>query len=47
MPATTDVTIYHNPRCATSRKALDLLRKKGAEPRGDRVSEDAGRARPS
>ena len=28
-----DVTIYHNPRCATSRKTLDLLRKRGIEPR--------------
>jgi arsenate reductase len=28
-----EVTIYHNPRCATSRKALDLLRKRGIEPR--------------
>ena len=28
-----DVTIYHNPRCATSRKALELLRKRGVEPR--------------
>ncbi|HUZ74966.1 MAG TPA: arsenate reductase (glutaredoxin) [Stellaceae bacterium] len=28
-----DVTIYHNPRCATSRKALALLRGRGAEPR--------------
>jgi arsenate reductase (glutaredoxin) len=28
-----DVTIYHNPRCATSRKVLDLLRKRGIEPR--------------
>ena len=27
-----DVTIYHNPRCATSRKALELLRKRGIEP---------------
>jgi arsenate reductase (glutaredoxin) len=26
------VTIYHNPRCATSRKALELLRKRGLEP---------------
>ncbi|HXP30686.1 MAG TPA: arsenate reductase (glutaredoxin) [Stellaceae bacterium] len=26
------VTIYHNPRCATSRKTLDLLRKRGVEP---------------
>ena len=28
-----DVTIYHNPRCATSRKVLELLRKRGIEPR--------------
>jgi arsenate reductase (glutaredoxin) len=27
-----DVTIYHNPRCGTSRKTLDLIRKKGIEP---------------
>lgn len=26
------VTLYHNPRCSTSRKALDLLREKGVEP---------------
>ncbi|HTV90431.1 MAG TPA: arsenate reductase (glutaredoxin) [Stellaceae bacterium] len=26
------VTIYHNPRCATSRKTLALLRGKGIEP---------------
>jgi arsenate reductase (glutaredoxin) len=26
------VTMYHNPRCATSRKTLALLREKGAEP---------------
>ncbi|HZT51951.1 MAG TPA: arsenate reductase (glutaredoxin) [Stellaceae bacterium] len=32
MPAS-DVTIYHNPRCATSRKTLELLRKRGVEPR--------------
>lgn len=25
-------TIYHNPKCTTSRKALDLLRDKGIEP---------------
>ncbi|GAC1396690.1 MAG: arsenate reductase (glutaredoxin) [Mycobacterium sp.] len=24
--------IYHNPRCSTSRKTLDLLRDKGVEP---------------
>ena len=26
------VTIYHNPRCNTSRKALALLREQGIEP---------------
>jgi arsenate reductase len=26
------VVFYHNPRCVTSKKALDLLRKKGIEP---------------
>jgi arsenate reductase len=26
------VTIYHNPRCTTSRKTLALLRDKGIEP---------------
>ena|SRR6185437_11329811 len=26
------VTIYHNPRCNTSRKTLALLREKGIEP---------------
>jgi Arsenate reductase and related proteins, glutaredoxin family len=26
------VTLYHNPRCSTSRKALDLLRENGVEP---------------
>lgn len=26
------VTLYHNPRCRTSRTALDLLRKRGIEP---------------
>ena len=25
-------TIYHNPRCSTSRKTLDLLREQGIEP---------------
>ena len=29
---TAGVTIYHNPRCTTSRKALDLLRDNGIEP---------------
>jgi arsenate reductase len=27
------VTIYHNPRCSKSRKALELLREKGIEPK--------------
>ena len=30
MPGTT--VIYHNPRCSTSRKTLDLLRDNGIEP---------------
>jgi arsenate reductase (glutaredoxin) len=28
-----DVTIYHNPTCGTSRNTLALLREKGIEPR--------------
>jgi arsenate reductase len=28
----TDSVIYHNPRCSTSRKTLDLLRDNGVEP---------------
>jgi arsenate reductase len=27
------VTIWHNPKCATSRKVLDAIRKAGIEPR--------------
>lgn len=27
------VTIYHNPRCGTSRRVLALLRERGIEPR--------------
>lgn len=27
-----DLTIYHNPRCSTSRKTLDLLRERGEHP---------------
>ena len=27
-----DVTIYHNPSCGTSRNTLELLREKGVEP---------------
>jgi arsenate reductase (glutaredoxin) len=33
MPAKADhAVIYHNPRCSTSRKTLDLLRDNGFEP---------------
>src|SRR5580765_2366406 len=28
-----DVTIYHNPRCNTSRTTLELIKKKGIEPK--------------
>ncbi|BBZ32014.1 arsenate reductase (glutaredoxin) [Mycolicibacterium confluentis] len=28
----TDATIFHNPKCSTSRKTLDLLRENGIEP---------------
>lgn len=28
----TTVTLYHNPRCRTSRAALEMLRKRGIEP---------------
>jgi arsenate reductase len=28
----TDTVIYHNPKCSTSRKTLELLRDKGIEP---------------
>ena len=28
-----DTVIYHNPKCSTSRKTLDLLRNNGVEPR--------------
>lgn len=27
-----EATIYHNPRCTTSRKTLELLREQGIEP---------------
>ncbi|HZF13284.1 MAG TPA: arsenate reductase (glutaredoxin) [Thermoanaerobaculia bacterium] len=27
-----NVTIWHNPRCTTSRRTLDLLRERGIEP---------------
>jgi arsenate reductase len=27
-----DITIYHNPRCGTSRKTLELIRAAGHEP---------------
>ncbi len=32
MPDTTDVTIYHNPACGTSRNTLALIRHAGIEP---------------
>ncbi|HXL60216.1 MAG TPA: arsenate reductase (glutaredoxin) [Mycobacterium sp.] len=32
MPKSTQSVIYHNPRCTTSRKTLDLLRDNGIEP---------------
>jgi arsenate reductase len=28
----TDITIYHNPRCSKSRAALELLREQGYQP---------------
>lgn len=28
-----DVTIYHNPKCSNSRRALELIREQGHEPR--------------
>jgi arsenate reductase len=31
--AMSDVTIYHNPNCGTSRNTLALLREKGLEPK--------------
>jgi arsenate reductase len=32
MSVTTDVVIYHNPACGTSRKMLGLIRNCGVEP---------------
>lgn len=31
--ASQDTVIYHNPKCSTSRKTLDLLRDKGFDPK--------------
>jgi len=31
--AKTEVTIYHNPACSTSRKVLGMIRESGVEPR--------------
>ena len=31
-PATTDIVIYHNPECGTSRNALAMIRNSGIEP---------------
>jgi arsenate reductase len=33
MPRKDEIVIYHNPRCAKSRAALQLLRGRGIEPR--------------
>ena len=35
-----DAVIYHNPRCSTSRKTLELLRDNAIEPNGRRILED-------
>jgi arsenate reductase len=32
LSTSTGATIYHNPKCSTSRKTLDLLREQGYEP---------------
>jgi arsenate reductase len=32
VPKSTESVIYHNPRCTTSRKTLDLLRDNGIDP---------------
>lgn len=32
MPATSFITIYHNPRCSKSRQTLELMREHGVEP---------------
>jgi arsenate reductase (glutaredoxin) len=32
VPKSSESFIYHNPRCSTSRKTLDLLRDNGIEP---------------
>lgn len=35
------ITLWHNPRCSTSRKTLELLREKGLEPTLRLYLEDA------
>ena len=35
-----DATIHHNPRCSTSRKALDRLREEGFEPQVDKYLDE-------
>jgi arsenate reductase len=39
------VTVYHNPRCGTSRKVLEIIRERGVEPEIiDYLSDPPGRA---
>ena len=35
----TEITIYHNPACGTSRNVLGLIRNSGVEPTDRRVPE--------
>ena len=38
------VTVYHNPKCGTSRKVLEIVRERGLEPRViDYIAEPPGR----
>ncbi|HUF86388.1 MAG TPA: arsenate reductase (glutaredoxin) [Thermohalobaculum sp.] len=39
------VTVYHNPRCGTSRKVLEIIRERGVEPEViDYLADPPGRA---
>ena len=42
-----DAAIYHNPKCSTSRKTLELLRDNGIEPDDRPVPEDPADPAPS